>query len=79
MSNIMFCKGSEFYSRNPTAVIKHSEINLFAICIFKILAKRKVNIFIPFTISMSFDIVAQLFKNLVDRTSFFPVLCIFFI
>jgi len=68
----MFCKGNEFYSRNGTTVIKHSDITPFAICIFKILAGRKVNIFIPFTISMSFDTASRLFKMLVDRTSFFP-------
>jgi len=46
--NIMFCKGNEFYSRNRTTVIKHSGITRFAICIFKILAEREVNIFYPF-------------------------------
>ena len=74
----MFRKENEFYSINRTTGIKHSDITPFVSCIFKILAERKVNIFIPFAISMSFDIAARLFKNLVDRTSFFPALRNFF-
>jgi hypothetical protein len=70
----MFCKGNEFFSRNRATVIKHSDIIPFAICIFKILAERKVKIFIPFIIPMSFGIAAQLFKTLVQRASLFPAL-----
>jgi len=76
INNIIFCKGNEIYSRKHTTVIKHSDITRFAICIFKILAERKVNIFIPFTIytSMSFYIATLLFEKLVDRNSFFSAL-----
>jgi len=70
----MFCKGNEFYNGNRTTVIKHSDITPFAICIFKILAEHKVNIFIPFTTYMNFNIAALLFKKLVYRTSLFPAL-----
>jgi hypothetical protein len=63
INNVVFCKGTEFYSTNRTTVVRHSDINPFAICVLKILAEHKVNFIVPFILSLRFDVEYRLFKS----------------